>query len=174
MIIGFILLILLVFKFPSGPARRPARSSPWNEFCGAIVRSTCTDDFTTNWNSKNIGKNLKMWMNNIESMETITESEMKYYHVSKTFFTGRATTIVKYIGNKNCLTSKTFGPVWKIASDGFQSIKFQSNSFHDGFLYGIEAENGTFTGIYCAYLLLIFTFFWCIYLYNKTVIDLEI
>jgi hypothetical protein len=156
MIISFILLSLLVFKFPSGPARRPARSSPRDEFCGAIVRSTCTDDFTTNWNSKNIGKNLKMWMNNIESMETITESEMKYYHVSKTFFTGRATTIVKYIGNKNCLTSKTFGPVWKIASVQPR----MKDQFHDGFLYGIEAENGTFTGIYYAYLLIIFTFIW--------------
>ena len=150
MIIGFILLILWVYNYPSGPARGPYGSSPWkggkNQFCGAIVRSTCTDDFTTKWNSKNIAKNLKMWMNKIDSMATITESEMKYYHLSKILYKSKTNNIVKYIGNKNCLSAKSFGPVWKIAGGINRSRPHIRDQFHDGFLYGVEAANGTMTG----------------------------
>ena len=158
MIIGFILLILWVFNYPSGPPQLPRGKV---EFCGALVRSTCTDDFTSKWNSKNIAKNLKKWMTSIEAMRTVTTSEMKYYHLSKILKTGKQITeikkqritaenekdIVKYIGNKNCLNAKSSGPVWRIASHAPHML----HQFHDGFLYGIEAENGTFSGISYAY-----------------------
>ena len=152
MIIGFILLILWVFNYPSGPPRLRVKKV---NFCGAVVRSTCTDDFTTEWNSKNIGKNLKMWMNKMESIKQITTPELKYYYLSKSFYTepkrmhkGEPQVIVNYIGNKNCATGKTTGPVWKVAA-----LKPHArDQFHDGFLYDLEDDNGTFTGIICMYI----------------------
>ena len=139
MIIGFVLLILWVFNYPSGPVLKKER----NKICGALVRSTCTDEFTSEWNSKHVGKSLKMWFNRIENIEKITPAEKEYYFISKYLILGKSSNIVKYIGNKNCMSKKSRGPVWQLAAPHPHMV----DQFHDGFLYGIEAENGTMTGI---------------------------
>ena len=107
MIVGFVLIVLWVFTYPSGPGIKKQPSS----ICGALVRSTCTDDYTSEWNSKNVGKSLKLWFNRIENIEKITPAEKVYHFISKTLVLGRNTNLVKYIGNKNCETKKTQGPV---------------------------------------------------------------
>ena len=48
--------------------------------------------------------------------------------------------ILMYIANFKCAKNKTTGPVWKIGSS------ISEDQFHDGFFYGIEDEDGTFTG----------------------------
>ena len=139
MIIGFLLLIIWILNYPSSPMLKQEKL----QICGTLVKSTCTDDFTTKWNTKNIANNLKMWMNRIEPIDTITPSEKMYYHISKFLIKHKENNIVKYIGNKNCLNRKTFGPIWKIAA----LRPYMKNQYHDGFLYGTEAENGTLSGI---------------------------
>ena len=139
MIIGFVLLILWVFNYPSDPGVKKVR----NQICGALVRSTCTDEFTSEWNSKHVGKSLKMWFNRIEYIGKPTPAEKEYYFISKHLILGKNSNIVKYIGNKNCVNKKSQGPVWQLAA----SHPHMLDQFHDGFLYGIEDENGTMTGI---------------------------
>ena len=138
MIIGFVLIILWVFNFPSSPNLKRDQ----NQICGTLVRSTCTDYFTAKWNTRNIGKNLIMWLNRIEPLKTVSDAEKKYYYLSKVVYRDKGTKVIVYIGNKNCLNKKTYGPIWKLASPNLMS----GNQFHDGFLYGTEAENGTLTG----------------------------
>ena len=140
MIIGFVLIVLWIFTYPSTPGikKHPSR------ICGALVRSTCTDDYTSEWNSKNVGKSLKLWFDRIENIEKITPAEKVYHFISKILVLGKNSNLVKYIGNKNCENKKSHGPVWKLASP----LPHMLDQFHDGFLYGTEAENGTMTGMY--------------------------
>ena len=140
MIIGFALIILWVFTYPSGPGVKRQH----NRICGALVRSTCTDDYSSEWNSRNIGKNLKQWFNRIENIEKITPAEKVYHFISKKLVLGKNSNLVKYIANKNCENKKSDGPVWQLAA----SLPHMLDQFHDGFLYGREAKNGTMTGMH--------------------------
>ena len=117
--------------------------------CGSFVRSTCTDDVTTEWNKHSIGKNLKSW---ITSISKITPTNPHFF-LPKALFNfqdKRKKEIIKFIANKDCLADRTYGPTWRKPSI------FSSTQFHDGFLYGIEDENGELTGIpkcrVCAFL----------------------
>ena len=47
---------------------------------------------------------------------------------------------VQYVANLDCIEKKHVGPTWRKAST------FSNTIFHDGFLYGIESENGELTG----------------------------
>ena len=108
--------------------------------CGSFVRSTCTDDVTTEWNKHSIGKNLRTW---ITSISEITPTNPQFY-LPKTLFNFqdvKKVEMVKFIANKDCLTDKTYGPTWRKTST------FSSTQFHDGFLYGIEDETGELTGM---------------------------
>ena len=138
MIIGFVLLILWVFNYPTDPVIKRQKT----EICGAIVRSTCTDDFTSKWNRKNVGKNLKLWMDRIEPILTLTPSDKRYHYLSKNLLKGHENKFVRYIANKDCRNKKSYGPTWRIADPQPR----MAHQFHDGFLYGIEAENGSMTG----------------------------
>ena len=109
MIIGFALIILWVFTYPSGPGVKRQHS----RICGALVRSTCTDDYKSEWNSKNIGKNLKQWFNRIENIEKITPAEKVYHFISKKLVLGKNSNLVKYISNKNCENKTYYTCIYK-------------------------------------------------------------
>ena len=48
--------------------------------------------------------------------------------------------IIRDIGNIDCLTKNTVGPIWQTAGE------VSKDQFHDGFLYGREDETGSMTG----------------------------
>ena len=62
-------------------------------------------------------------------------------------------TIIRGISNLDCVAKKTIGVSWQSAGTS------SKDQFHDGFLYGVEDDNGTFTGIICMYI--------CIYAYHN-------
>jgi hypothetical protein len=49
---------------------------------------------------------------------------------------------VRYISNRDCSRKMHVGPTWRKTST------FSNTQFHDGFLYGIEDDNGGLTGRY--------------------------
>jgi hypothetical protein len=108
--------------------------------CGSFVRSTCTDDVTTEWSKHSIGKNLKTW---ITSISNITPTNPQFY-IPKTLYNfqdDRKKEMVKFIANTDCLKGRPYGPTWRKPST------ISSTQFHDGFLYGIEDEMGELTGM---------------------------
>lgn len=107
--------------------------------CGAIVKSTCKDDITTKWNRNDVSKGLKTWMNGIVMLTSMKEGEQKHFNLRKTV--KQESNIVRYIGNVNCTLKTSFGPTWRTAGE------ISKDQFHDGFLYGVEDENGTLTGL---------------------------
>ena len=49
---------------------------------------------------------------------------------------------VRYIVNRDCSRKRHIGPTWRKYSP------FGNTQFHDGFLYGIEDDNGELKGCY--------------------------
>ena len=109
--------------------------------CGALVKSTCKDHVTSKWNKQNIGHHLKTWVKQIEKLTSLKEADMKHLFSRKKVLQDPETKIIRYIGNVNCLSKRTLGPIWKTVGT------VSDHQFHDGFLYGREDEKGTLTGI---------------------------
>ena len=118
--------------------------------CGTLARSTCTDDFTTKWNKDSIGETLAKWITNIRKIRSVSDEEKKHYFLTKTVLEFKKKSIhgkilgdgVQFISNTDCLKKKNIGPTWRKTSI------FSGTQFNDGFLYGIEDDNGELTGVY--------------------------
>ena len=109
--------------------------------CGALVKSPCADQRTSKWNKHNVAHELKSWLTQLKKLTSIKETEVKYFFLRKKVYLDPKVNIVRYIGNVNCLSKNTFGPIWK--TGGITS----NHQFHDGFLYGRADEEGQITGI---------------------------
>ena len=122
--------------------------------CGTLVRSTCSDSITTEWNKKLIGQSLKGWMSSLTKITSILEREKEHIFIRKNIkvfelkanprFEESGSMLsgfgVHYISNVECSTKKSTGPIWRKPSI------YSANLLHDGFLYGIEDDNGEMTG----------------------------
>ena len=119
--------------------------------CGSLVKSTCADSMTTEWNSHDIGQTLKDWVKSITKLRSIPKKDTKLFFLRKTLVTldekdhygnGKCNSsdIVDYISNIKCDEEKRYGPVWRKTSN------FSGTQFFDGFLYGYEDRNGELTG----------------------------
>ena len=113
--------------------------------CGALVRSTCSDKTTTKWNSKSVGQSLKKWIESVSKITSMTESDKEHIFlrkIAKEFeLKDNTGSRVQYITNVDCKTKKSVGPTWMKPST------YSQNLLHDGFLYGMENENGEMTGL---------------------------
>ena len=118
--------------------------------CGTLTRSTCADSITTKWNKDSVGKHLKNWINSISKIRSMQEQEKENFFLRKTVIvfetknkrggvTGEG---VRYIANRDCSRKRHIGPTWRKTSI------FSNTKFDDGFLYGIEDDNGELTGCY--------------------------
>ena len=120
------------------------RMSHENDDCGTLVRSTCSDNLTTKWNKMSVGHTLKHW---IKSLAKITmkhgynkehiflNKKMKQFRIKDNTRSG-----IHYIANFDCETQRSIGPTWMKPSI------YSTDPLNDGFLYGIEDENGEMTG----------------------------
>ena len=108
--------------------------------CGTFVKSTCNDHVTSKWNKHNVAHHLKSWFTQIEKLTSLKQAEQKHFFSEKAILQDPKTNIVRYIGNVDCLSRSTLGPVWKTAG------KISNHQFHDGFLYGHGDKNLTLTG----------------------------
>ena len=118
--------------------------SEGNPNCGALVRSTCSDKITAKWNSKSVGQSLKKWIESLSKITSMTESDKEHIFLRKIAkeFEPKDNTEsrIQYITNVDCQTKKRIGPTWMKPST------YSQNLLHDGFLYGMETENGEMTG----------------------------
>ena len=119
--------------------------------CGTLVKSTCADSVTGEWNSHDIGQTLKDWVKSITRLRSMPEKDAKLFFLRKMLLTfeekdhygnGRfnGNDIAGYISNIKCDDETHYGPTWRKTSN------FSGTQFFDGFLYGYEDQNGELTG----------------------------
>ena len=114
--------------------------------CGDLIKSTCHDNITTKWNHKNISNILKEWIESIQrrpesnkfGMNDFDTSSLIYKKLKKDYVTQK----VQYIGNLDCSTKRSIGPIWKTPPNTVT----RKSQFHNGFLYGLEDEHARLTG----------------------------
>ena len=116
-----------------------------NLSCGVLVKSTCADDETSDWNRNSVGQNLKSWIQSITEVDMMSKQENYKFFRPKSLMTFKdyaKNECIKMIGKRDCPGDKTTEAVWKKPST------FSSKQFHDGFVYGVENEAGEMTGKY--------------------------
>ena len=137
-------LILPVAVFLIHALENNSKYKP-NLTCGVLVKSSCADDETGDWNRNSVGQHLKSWVQSISKIDMITKQESyKYFRLKSliTFKDSAKNEYIKMIGKRDCHEDIKTGPVWKKPST------FSSKQFHDGFVYGVENEAGEMTGKY--------------------------
>ena len=118
--------------------------------CGTLARSTCSDDVSTKWNKNSVGETLAKWIANIKRISTMPEKEKEHYFLRKTILNFKTKNTrgkvlgngVQFIANRDCSRKRHIGPTWRKTST------FSGTQFNDGFLYGVEDDNGDLTGGY--------------------------
>ena len=91
-----------------------------------MVKSSCVDDFKEKWNSRDIGKKLKAWIN---SLTLVEHGYKEIINLRMKFVQEQNSKIVRYIGNLNCVTNDNVNPVWQTAGI------ISTSQFNDGFFY---------------------------------------
>ena len=114
--------------------------------CGDPIKSTCHDNITTKWNHKNISNILKEWIGSIERGSRRNKFGMNDFDtgssIGKKLRKDYMTQNVQFIGNLDCSTKRSIGPIWKTPTNTVT----RKSQFHNGFLYGLEDENSRLTG----------------------------
>ena len=111
--------------------------------CGDLIKSTCHDNITTKWNHKNISNILKEWIESIERRQEFEKNDFNTGSpISKKVKKDYMTQNVQFIGNLDCSTKRTIGPIWKTPPNTVT----RKSQFHNGFLYGLEDEKSRLTG----------------------------
>jgi hypothetical protein len=110
--------------------------------CVDFVNTTCSNISTSKWNKRNVGENLKFWLNSFEKIPFSKASANKPTEHRKSVLRHPRSNIIQLIGKTDCLGETIIGPVWKIG--GLASKR----QFHNGFFYGNLDENGRLTGKY--------------------------
>ena len=114
--------------------------------CGDTIKSTCDDNITAKWNHKNISNILKEWIGSIERRSGRNKLGMNDFDtrssIGKTLRKDYMSQNVQYIGNLDCSTKLSVGPIWKTPPNTVT----KKSQFHNGFLYGLEDESSRLTG----------------------------
>ena len=120
------------------------RMSHENDICGTLVRSTCSDNVTTKWNKISVGHTLKHWIKSLAKITSKHGYNKEHIFLSKKMNQFRLKDNtgygVHYIANFDCKTQRSIGPTW------LKPSIYSADPLNDGFLYGIEDENGEMTG----------------------------
>ena len=110
--------------------------------CIDIINSTCTNDLVSNWNKKDIGHNLKLWIESIHEIEQNKDTTMRNRSYRKKVIRHRRTGILKFIARTDCNRRQSVGKVWEIGGSA------SKRQFHNGFFYAALDEKGQLTGKY--------------------------
>ena len=110
--------------------------------CIDIINSTCTNDLISKWNKKDIGHNLKSWIESIHEIDKNKDTAMPNYSYRKKVIRDRRTGILKMIARTDCHHRRSVGKVWEIGGSA------SKRQFHNGFFYAALDEKGRLTGNY--------------------------
>ena len=112
---------------------------PKDKFNGAVrIVSSCGNNFTTNWNSKNVGSELQAWFKGMAVFDAKKENEENYFR--SYLLLDRKTNIIKSMRQVGWSNYVRVGPIWKKAGFNTQHL------FQDGFLYANANNAEAMTG----------------------------
>ena len=106
---------------------------------GLIIDSNCGDIKTLEWNTKNIGLNLKEWIKSVKIVYSVNDSEKMNSSIRYNVMMSSDNTMLLHLSSLNCKTGQNIGPMWQIA--GIRD-ELGTNGFNDGFFYVIPNKKG--------------------------------
>ena len=106
---------------------------------GIIINSNCGDDQASEWNSKNIGLNLKEWMKSVNVASSVNDPEKISLPIRYNILKSPNDTTLLHLSSLNCKTNQNVGPIWQIAG---HRGNLGSNGFNDGFFYIMSNKKG--------------------------------
>ena len=110
---------------------------------GLLIKSTCDQGQSSEWNRKNIGHHLKSWIQSVDVLFSFNESDGLYSDTRKKVLKDPKTGTLIYVSNIDCQTRRSIGPIWQISGE---KGDFGSHQFHDGFFYATSNEQGSDEG----------------------------
>ena len=106
---------------------------------GLIVDSNCGDIEASEWNTNNIGLNLKEWIKSIKIVYSVNDPEKMKSPFRYNVMMASDNITLLHISSLNCKTGQNIGPMWQIA--GIRN-ELGNNGFNDGFFYVIPNKKG--------------------------------
>ena len=91
------------------------------------------------WNSKNIGLNLKEWMKSVKVVSSINNLEKLQSPIRYSMLKASNNNELLHLSIFNCKTNQTLGPIWQISGTKGDLGK---NGFNDGFFYVMPGTRG--------------------------------
>ena len=79
---------------------------------GFIIDSNCGDNQASEWNSKNIGLNLKEWMKSVNVARSINDLEKIHSPIRYNILKSSNDTTLLHLSSSNCETNQSIGPIW--------------------------------------------------------------
>ena len=106
---------------------------------GFIIGSNCGDNQASEWNSKNIGLNIKEWIKSVKIAGTTNDPEKIHSPIRYNILVSQNDNAILHLSSSNCETNQNIGPIWQIA--GVRG-ELGSNGFNDGFFYILPDKRG--------------------------------
>ena len=106
---------------------------------GFIINSNCGDIEASDWNTKNIGFNLKEWIKSIQTVIPSSDSHMLHSNITYKLLKDYNNNILLHISAVDCKTKQNVGKIWQIAGGANTSVDRQ---FNNGFFYLFGNKKG--------------------------------
>ena len=106
---------------------------------GLIIDSNCGDIKTSEWNTKNMGLNLKEWIRSVKIVYSVNDPEKMNSSIRYNVMMAPDNTMLLHISILNCKTGQNIGAMWQIAG---MKNELGTNGFNDGFFYVIPNKKG--------------------------------
>ena len=106
---------------------------------GLIINSDCGDIQASEWNTNNIGLNLKEWIKSVKIVYSVNDPEKMSSPYRYNVMMASDDAMLLHLSSLNCETGNNIGPMWQIA--GIRN-ELGNNGFNDGFYYVIPNKKG--------------------------------
>ena len=127
--------LFLIFLIPLFPYNSKVESN-----CpGLIIDSNCGGIQSSEWNTKNIGLNLKEWIKSVKIVLSLNDPDKIHSTIRYRASINSNDTMLLHLSSLDCKTKQNIGPMWQIAG---KRNEIGDNGFNDGFFYVIPSKPG--------------------------------
>ena len=106
---------------------------------GLIIDSNCGDIQASEWNTNNIGFNLKEWIKSVKIVYSVNDPEKMSSPYRYNVMMTSDNTMLLHVSTLTCKTGQNIGPMWQIAG---MKNEIGINGFNDGFFYVFPNRKG--------------------------------
>jgi hypothetical protein len=106
---------------------------------GFIINSNCGDTEASEWNTKNIGLNLKEWIKSVQTVTLSSDSHRQRSKIKYKLTRDYHTSMLLHLSAIDCKTKQNLGKTWKIAG---KTKEKGDHQFNNGFFYFMSNIKG--------------------------------